>query len=87
MALPPRIAAIATAVPPYVLEQEDVARRVKAQFSSSAVVQRLLPVFANTGIDRRYAPALIGCRMLREEGSECLPASLELIGSGQSRRL
>lgn len=51
----PRIAAIATAVPPYALEQEDVARRVKAQFSSSEVVQRLLPVFANTGIERRYS--------------------------------
>lgn len=55
MASPPRIAAIATAVPPHVLEQDDIARRVKAQFSSSAVVQRLLPVFANTGIDRRYS--------------------------------
>lgn len=51
----PRIAAIATAVPPYVLEQRDVARRVEAQFSNSAVVQRLLPVFANTGIERRYS--------------------------------
>ena len=51
----PRIAGIATAVPPYVLEQADVARRVEAQFSNSAVVQRLLPVFANTGIERRYS--------------------------------
>ncbi len=51
----PRIAAVATAVPPYILEQDDIARRVKAQFSNSAVVQRLLPVFVNTGIDRRYS--------------------------------
>lgn len=55
MAGAPRIAAVATAVPPYVLEQDDIARRVKAQFSNSAVVQRLLPVFVNTGIDRRYS--------------------------------
>src|SRR5579871_6763815 len=55
MAALPRIAAIATAVPPYVLAQEDIARRVKAQFSSNAVVQRLLPVFTNTGIERRYS--------------------------------
>lgn len=51
----PRVAAIATAVPPYVLEQADVTRRVDAQFSRSEVVKRLLPVFANTGIERRYS--------------------------------
>ena len=50
-----RIASIATAVPPYLLEQADVKRRVEAQFSRSEVVQRLLPVFTNTGIDRRYS--------------------------------
>jgi alkylresorcinol/alkylpyrone synthase len=46
---------IATAVPPYVLEQDDVAERVRAVFSRSAVVQRLMPVFVNTGIKRRYS--------------------------------
>jgi alkylresorcinol/alkylpyrone synthase len=51
----PRIAGIATAVPPYVLDQADVTRRVEAQFSRSEVVQRLLPVFQNTGIERRYS--------------------------------
>lgn len=51
----PRFGAVATAVPPHVLEQDDIAARVKAQFSSSAVVQRLLPVFTNTGIERRYS--------------------------------
>lgn len=47
--------AIATAVPPFVLEQEDIAARVRAMFSRSEVVQRLLPVFSTTGIKRRYS--------------------------------
>ncbi len=50
-----RIAGVATAVPPYVLEQADISARLRAQFSESAVVSRLLPVFANTGIVRRYS--------------------------------
>lgn len=50
-----RIAAVATAVPPYALAQDDIRSRVAAQFSNSAVVTRLLPVFENTGIDRRYS--------------------------------
>lgn len=52
---PPRLAAIATAVPPYELDQRDIARRVRAVFSQEAVVERLLPVFANSGIERRYS--------------------------------
>jgi len=50
-----RIAGIATAVPSYALDQHDVGERVRAQFSQSSVVRRLMPVFANTGIERRYS--------------------------------
>ncbi len=50
-----RIAGVATAVPPYVLEQDDISARLHAQFSESAIVSRLLPVFGNTGIHRRYS--------------------------------
>lgn len=50
-----RLAAIATAVPPYALEQDDVARRVRAVFSHEGIVERLLPVFENSGIERRYS--------------------------------
>lgn len=50
-----RIAGVATAVPPFVLEQHEVGERVRAQFSQSSVVNRLMPVFANTGIKRRYS--------------------------------
>jgi alkylresorcinol/alkylpyrone synthase len=49
------LASIATAVPPFALEQDDVAARVRAQFSRSEIVQRLMPVFTTTGIRRRYS--------------------------------
>jgi len=52
----PRLLAIATAVPPFELDQDDVTKRVNAQFGSrSASIGRLLPVFANTGIERRFS--------------------------------
>ncbi|MGC8484440.1 MAG: type III polyketide synthase [Candidatus Baltobacteraceae bacterium] len=53
--IPVHLNAVATAVPPNLLEQPDIERRVRAQFADSAVVARLLPVFANTGIERRYS--------------------------------
>lgn len=53
----PRIAALATAVPPHILGQPEVAVRARHLFAESAAVdiERLLPVFANAGIDRRYS--------------------------------
>lgn len=51
----PRLAAVTTVVPPYVLEQHDIERRVRAMFSNESVVQHLLPVFQNSGIERRYS--------------------------------
>jgi alkylresorcinol/alkylpyrone synthase len=55
MASLPRLAAIATAVPPYELDQKDVARRVRAVFTKEEVVERLMPVFQNSGIERRFS--------------------------------
>jgi alkylresorcinol/alkylpyrone synthase len=49
------LVSIATAVPPYALEQDDIAARINAQFSRSEVVQRLMPVFGTTGIRRRFS--------------------------------
>lgn len=51
----PRLAALATAVPPFVLDQESVAERARALFATHSSIDRLLPVFANAGIRRRYA--------------------------------
>ncbi len=53
--IPVHLNSVATAVPPHRLEQTDIERRVHAQFGDSAMVARLLPVFANTGIERRYS--------------------------------
>jgi alkylresorcinol/alkylpyrone synthase len=51
----PRLAAIATAVPAYALDQEAVAEHVKRLFAGAAQLDHLLPVFANSGIRRRYS--------------------------------
>jgi alkylresorcinol/alkylpyrone synthase len=48
---------LATAVPPFALGQVEVAQRARRLFSSSdpADLERLMPVFANAGIERRYS--------------------------------
>ena len=51
----PRLFAVATAVPPYPLDQDDVIERVKLLFGRAPDLDRLLPVFLNTGIQRRYS--------------------------------
>ena len=51
----PRILAIETAVPPYALDQKDVAQRVEYLFGGHPDIQRMLPVFENSGIARRYS--------------------------------
>ena len=51
-----RLLAVATAVPPYVLGQSDVTRRIELALGPrSREITRLLPMFANTGIERRYS--------------------------------
>jgi alkylresorcinol/alkylpyrone synthase len=51
-----RILSVATAVPPYVLGQADVMRRIDyALGPRSREIVRLLPMFGNTGIERRYS--------------------------------
>jgi len=53
----PRLNALATAVPPFVLRQAEIERRARGYFAGSAALDldRLLPVFANAGIDTRYS--------------------------------
>jgi alkylresorcinol/alkylpyrone synthase len=52
----PRIGAVSTAVPAYELDQADVTRRVRLALGPrSEHVLRLLPMFGNTGIERRYS--------------------------------
>src|SRR5438270_11016294 len=51
----PRIAALATAVPPYPLDQKAAVERARRLFAGAPDLDRVLPVFANTGMRRRYA--------------------------------
>jgi alkylresorcinol/alkylpyrone synthase len=50
-----RLLALKSAVPPFALEQRDVARRAGHLFRERKDIARLLPVFENTGIERRYS--------------------------------
>jgi alkylresorcinol/alkylpyrone synthase len=52
---PARLLAVATAVPPYPLDQDRVVERVKRLFGRSPMIDRLLPVFANSGVRRRHS--------------------------------
>jgi len=47
--------AVETAVPPFPLDQSDVVRRVEHLFGAHKDIQRMLPVFQNSGISRRYS--------------------------------
>lgn len=51
----PRMLALKSAVPPHVLNQSDVSVRAGALFQRSRDIARLMPVFENTGIERRYS--------------------------------
>jgi alkylresorcinol/alkylpyrone synthase len=50
-----RLLALGSAVPPFVLEQKDVVVRAGQLFGERRDVERLMPIFTNTGIDRRYS--------------------------------
>jgi alkylresorcinol/alkylpyrone synthase len=51
----PRLLALTSAVPPYALDQSDVCVRAAKLFQGRQDIPRLLRVFANTGIERRYS--------------------------------
>src|ERR1700743_919972 len=50
-----RLLALQSAFPPHVLKQSDVVIRAGQLFGERRDIERLLPVFSNTGIDRRYS--------------------------------
>src|SRR5690242_8552621 len=50
-----RLIALKSAVPSYVLQQTEVARRAAHLFRDRKDITRLLPVFTNTGIRTRYS--------------------------------
>src|SRR5262249_9689041 len=51
----PRLLSLAACVPRYTLDQADVIRRVRMLFGEAPGLEKLLPVFANTGIRQRYS--------------------------------
>ena len=51
----PRLLALKSAVPPYAIAQTDAAEGAQNLFSKVRDMARLFPVFANTGIARRYS--------------------------------
>src|ERR1051326_5863242 len=53
----PRLIGLAPAVPRYVMGQHDIAERVRVHFAdaSAGMLERLMPIYGNTGIDRRHA--------------------------------
>ena len=52
---PPRLMAIATAVPPIEIRQADIKARAEAFFNTKGVLMRhMLPVFDNAGVERRF---------------------------------
>lgn len=51
----PRLLGLQTAVPPYVIAQSEAASYAGNLFAKVRDIERLLPVFANTGIARRYS--------------------------------
>jgi alkylresorcinol/alkylpyrone synthase len=51
----PRLTAIATAVPPHRLDQSNVVARVQQMFGRSPDFERLVSVYANSGIACRYS--------------------------------
>jgi len=51
----PRLIALKSAVPPYVLPQTEAAHYARSLFAQVRDIARLIPVFENTGIQRRYS--------------------------------
>jgi alkylresorcinol/alkylpyrone synthase len=51
----PRLLALKTAVPPHILEQPVVADIARRLFGGKTDIERMLPVFQNSGIERRYS--------------------------------
>ena len=88
---PPRIAGLATAVPPHRLDQEAVVERVKLLFGGSAELDRLLPVFANSGIRSRYSAMPLEWFEARhgwpDRNRAYLDAALDLIEAAAGRAL
>jgi alkylresorcinol/alkylpyrone synthase len=87
----PRLVALATAVPAYPLDQEAVVERAKRLFAGAPELDRLLPVFANSGIRRRYSAVPLDwfeeLHGWPERNRRYLETALDLLESATGRAL
>jgi alkylresorcinol/alkylpyrone synthase len=51
----PHLLAVQSAFPPFTIGQEDAARHARMLFAGRRDIDRMMPIFVNTGIDRRYS--------------------------------
>jgi alkylresorcinol/alkylpyrone synthase len=51
----PHLLAVQSAVPPFTIDQAEAAEMARALFAGRRDIERMMPVFINTGIDRRYS--------------------------------
>lgn len=51
----PHLLALKSAFPPFAIDQADAARRARALFEGRKDIDRMMPIFINTGIERRYS--------------------------------
>lgn len=89
---PARILGVTTAVPPYELGQAEVMRRIELALGPrSREIVRLLPMFGNTGIERRYSSVPIewyeDLHLWPERNRVYLDSALDLLESATLRVL
>ena len=92
MSTTPRLLSLATAVPPYLLQQEEVARAAEILFADDyADFSRLAPVFANAEIESRYSCVPLEWYLEPHEFSErnelYVENAVELLGQVATRAL
>jgi alkylresorcinol/alkylpyrone synthase len=51
----PHLVALKSAFPPFVIDQSDAAQRARLLFEGRKDIERMMPIFTNTGIARRYS--------------------------------
>jgi alkylresorcinol/alkylpyrone synthase len=89
---PARVLSVATAVPKFALDQDDVVRRVELALGPrSREIVRMLPMFGNTGIARRYSCVPIDWYEARHDWPErnriYLESAVDLLESATRRAL
>ena len=87
----PRLAAIATAVPPHRLDQSNVVERVEQLFGRSPDFDRLISVYANSGIGCRYSVVPLDwfdtAHGWRDRNDAYLAGALDLLEAAAGRAL